>query len=94
MTPSVRFILAGILLALVGTECACLAAFHFDMDLTAVLKVLAVAVPPLAAGLYYLFVRSDARVSAMLFGLAFLLVFGPLCTILNYFAVSVAGHLP
>jgi hypothetical protein len=92
VTPNIRLVLVGILLTLFSVEYTLLVVAHFDVDLIALLKILVVAMIPLSAGLYYVFVRSDERVSAMLFGLAFLLVFAPLCTILNYFAVSIAGH--
>ena len=92
MTPNIRLVLVGILLTLFGAEYSLMVLTHFDVDIIGLLKIVAIAMVPLSAGLYYVFVRSDERVSAMLFGLAFLLVFAPLCTIINYFAVSIAGR--
>ena len=92
MTPSIRLFLLGVLLTLAGVEGVWLLVAHFEVDFIALRNVLVFALIPFSAGLFYTFVRFDQRVSAMLFGIAFLSVFGPLCTILTYFAVSIAGH--
>lgn len=92
MTSSVRILLATILLVLVIVECAWAKASHFDVEVYAMLRIAAFDLIPLTVGLFYVFLRPDLRMSTVMFAVAFLLLFAPLGTILNYFAVSVAGH--
>jgi hypothetical protein len=92
VTPSVRILLAAILLVLVAVECAWATVSHFDVDVHTMLRIAAFDLIPLTVGLFYVFLRPDPRMSTVMFALAFLLLFAPLGTILNYFAVSIAGH--
>lgn len=92
MTPLVRITLTAIVLGLIGIEYAWSEIDHFDIDIQPLGAVFVFAAIPLAVGIFYAVKRPDRRLSAAMFALAFLLILAPLCTILNYFAVSVAGN--
>jgi hypothetical protein len=91
MTNQVKAILAGILASLGIAIMLWQSIAHFDVDLRALGNIVAHALIPILVGMFYHFVRPDQRMSAMMFGIAFLMLLAPLCTILNYFAVTIAG---
>src|SRR5438874_1601457 len=91
MTRRVRFLLAGILLALFCAGYSWGAAGHFDIDYGKLRYIALFALIPLSVGTLYTFWRRDERMASVMFSIAFLLLLAPLCTLLNYLAISIAG---
>jgi hypothetical protein len=92
MTPAVRLLLAGILTTLFVVDYAVHLMAKIDIDIAAILNIALHALLPLSVGLFYILRRHDERMAAVMFSIAFLLLFAPLCTVLNYLAIPIAGH--
>lgn len=91
MTRRVQIVLAAILLLLFCLDFIWGAASHFDIDYGNLRFIALFGLLPLSVGVVYSVWRRDDRVASVMFGIAFLLLFAPLCTLLNYMAISVAG---
>ena len=91
MTPRVRLLLAGVLLALFCVDFSWGAAGHFNIDYGKLRHIALFALIPLSVGTVYTFWRRDERMASVMFSVAFLLLLAPLCTLLNYLAISIAG---
>lgn len=84
-------ILLAIVLALLAVDAAWLSTGHFLIDWQAYAKYTAISLALAGGGVFYATIRKDERISAMLFGTAFLTAFSNLSSILNYFLLTVAG---
>jgi hypothetical protein len=84
-------ILWGIAAAIVLADTLWASAMHFDLDLKGYLFVAEVAAFVGGIALFYGWVRRDDRLSAMLSGTAFLLVFSAAFSVLNYMLLTIAG---
>jgi len=91
MTPRVRFFLAGILLLLFCVDFAWATAVHANVDYGKLLRIALFSLVPVSVGIVYSTVRPDERVASVMFAVAFLLLFAPLCTLINYLAIPIAG---
>lgn len=65
---------------------------HFDLDKQGYLALLGLTLALAAGGTFYGRSRPDSRLSAMLFGCAFLVCFSASFSLLNYLLLTVAGH--
>lgn len=91
MTPRVRFFLAGILLLLFCVDFVWGTASHADIDYGKLLRIALFSLIPVSVGILYSTLRPDERMASVMFSIAFLLLFAPLCTLFNYLAISIAG---
>jgi hypothetical protein len=84
-------VLLCIAAAIVLVDAAWAGASHFDLDIKAygVLGLLSAVL--VAGGVFYTRYRRDERLSTMLFGTAFLVVFSAAFALLNYLLLTVAG---
>jgi hypothetical protein len=91
MTPRVLFLLAGVLLVLFCLDALWGAVVHASIDYGKLGHVALFSLLPLSVGIVYSTWRPDERVASVMFAVAFLLNFTPLCTLLNYLAIPLAG---
>ena len=84
----ILWLIAG---AIVLADAIWAAAVHFDLDKRGYLFVAEVATAVGALGFFYGRFRRDDRLSAMLSGTAFLIVFSAAFSVLNYMLLTVAG---
>lgn len=84
-------ILLGILLLLLAADAAFFSAGHFLLDWWAYAKFAVISLAMACGGAVYSTIRKDERISAMLFGTAFLIAFSNMSSVLNYFLLPIAG---
>ncbi len=65
---------------------------RFDLDKQSYLALAALTLSLVAGGAFYSRMRPDPRLSAMLFGCAFLVCFSASFSLLNYLLLTIAGH--
>jgi hypothetical protein len=80
-----------IVIAVVGIDALWLSIEHFDVDISGYLTIASASLGLAAVGLFYVFIRKDARLSAMLLGTSFLIAFSAAFAVLNYFLLTIAG---
>ncbi|HEY5239455.1 MAG TPA: phosphatase PAP2 family protein [Rhizomicrobium sp.] len=85
-------LLLAIVAALTAVDLIWLGIGHFRIDWPGYIAFALVTTAMAAGGVFYAKIRKDERLSAMLFGTAFLLAFSNLASVLNYFLLTVAGH--
>lgn len=88
--PLPRLLLA-IVIALAAADATWLSAVHFAIDWRAYSLIALLAAALTGGGIFYTTLRKDERLSAILFGTAFLIVFSGLAAATNYFLLTVAG---
>lgn len=91
MTAGLQRLLLLIVLSVVIADCVWAGVRHFDIDIRAYLTLAVLSSGLVAGGLFYARVRRDERLSAMLFGAAFLVAFSASFSLFNYFLLTVAG---
>jgi membrane-associated phospholipid phosphatase len=91
MILSLRAILYAIALIAPATDMVWASLVPFDIDQQAYLWIAILAALLAAGSLFYTHFREDERLSAMLFGTAFLIAFSASFGVLNYFLLTVAG---
>lgn len=91
MGLGVRIFLTGTLLALFTGEFAWSRTAHIPINPFPIVVTIGLAVIPSLGAAFYTYVRYDERIAAVLFALAFLIVFAPACTLINFLALSVVG---
>jgi len=84
-------ILLAVAAAIVIVDAAWATAFHFDLDGKAYATLALLSAAMVAGGVFYTRYRRDERLSTMLFGTAFLVVFSAAFSLLNYLLLTVAG---
>lgn len=83
--------LLGIVSAIVLADVAWTSVVHFDLDIPAYATLALLSTALIVGGAFYTRYRKDERLSAMLFGTAFLVVFSAAFALLNYLLLTVAG---
>lgn len=91
MISAMRLLLLGILGALVGIEIIWQHICHFDVDVRSYGFSVGMFFALMIGSSYYEYIRKDRCVSSMLFGLAFIIVYAAILTIINYFGLTITG---
>lgn len=88
---TLRRLLLSIAVGLAAVDCVWAAFGGFKLEPSEYFGVAALSAALLMGSEFYRTVRVDRRLSAMLFGTAFLIAFSAGLSVLNYFLLTVAG---
>ncbi|HSZ10780.1 MAG TPA: phosphatase PAP2 family protein [Rhizomicrobium sp.] len=84
-------VLLAVVAALIAVDTVWLLAVHIPVDWPAYIKLGGVSAAFVLGGMFYAYIRKDERLTAMLFGAAFLTAFSNAASVLNYLLLTVAG---